>query len=446
MSDDLKPRELGDGLVLRWATEDDVERIATLTSHVFRETAEEPPNPENVAWLRDLGSGRHPLTHVDRCVFVEDTHTGQVIACTWLISTVWTYGGMRFGVARPEHVASHPDYRRRGLMRALFEAFHARSAAEGDRVQAITGIPYYYRQFGYEYALDLNGSRTVALDDIPALHDGEADAYRLREAGADNLPFVMALHERDRQRSLVSTEISEVYWHWMLYGVNHASGIGGQVLLITDAAGTPCGYVLLRSRRWTTAVDVLGIGVSHGVSLHAVIRPVLRALRGRAPIVPAVRAQKPARDVAFVLGASHPVYDVLGEGLAPRRNRPYAWYVRVADLPGFLRYVAPVLERQLVSSPLAGYSGELQLDFYRGGLRLVFENGRLTTAEDWQRPVWGKGPDGGFPPLVFLQLVFGRRSLEELRHVIPDVWATDDVEPLLKVLFPTHHSHVMALG
>ncbi len=301
MSDDLKPRDLGDGLVLRWATVGDVERVAALTLQVFRETAEEPPNPENAAWLRDLGSGRHPLTNVDRCVFVEDTRTGQVVACTWLLSAVWTYGGMRFGVARPEHVASHPDYRRRGLMRALFEAFHARSAAEGDLVQAITGIPYFYRQFGYEFALDLNGSRNVALDDIPALNAGDEEPYCLREVDADDLPFVIALYERDRQRSLVSTEISERYWHWMLYGVNHASGIGCQVLLITDAVGAPCGYVLLRSRRWATAVDVLSIAVSDGVSLHEVIRPVLRAIRDRAPIMPPVRAQKPAKHVAFVL-------------------------------------------------------------------------------------------------------------------------------------------------
>ncbi len=331
-------------------------------------------------------------------------------------------------------------------MRALFEAFHARSAAEGDLVQAITGIPYFYRQFGYEFALDLNGSRNVALDDIPALNAGDEEPYCLREVDADDLPFVIALYERDRRRSLVSTEISERYWHWMLYGVNHASGIGCQVLLITDAVGAPCGYVLLRSRRWATAVDVLSIAVSDGVSLHEVIRPVLRAIRGCAPKMPVVRAQKPAKDVAFVLGAGHPVYDVLGEGLAPCRKRPYAWYVRVADLPGFLRYVAPVLERRLVYSPLAGHSGELRLDFYRGGLRLVFDNGRLTIAEDWQRPVWGKGPDGGFPPLVILQLLFGRRSLEELHHVFPDVWVTDEVEPVLKVLFPTQHSHVMALG
>lgn len=36
-----------------------------------------------------------------------------------------------------------------------------------------------------------------------------------------------------------------------------------------------------------------------------------------------------------------------------------------------------------------GYSGDLKVDFYRGGLRLQFAQGRLTLAESWQAPAYG---------------------------------------------------------
>ena len=47
----------------------------------------------------------------------------------------WTYGGVPFEVGRPELVATHPDYRRRGLVRAQFEAVAPtlRPAIELDR-------------------------------------------------------------------------------------------------------------------------------------------------------------------------------------------------------------------------------------------------------------------------------------------------------------------------
>jgi len=36
-------RNLGDGLVLRWSTPDDIERICALYSIVFRQNADAPP-------------------------------------------------------------------------------------------------------------------------------------------------------------------------------------------------------------------------------------------------------------------------------------------------------------------------------------------------------------------------------------------------------------------
>ena len=47
-------------------------------------------------------------------------------------------------------MATEPSYRRRSLIRALFEMIHARGADKGHLLSTITGIPYFYRQFGYE--------------------------------------------------------------------------------------------------------------------------------------------------------------------------------------------------------------------------------------------------------------------------------------------------------
>src|SRR5205809_1198915 len=77
------------------------------------------------------------------------------------------YDGIAFGVGQPEFVATHPDYRNRGLIRKLFEMVHARSEAEGHLVQGITGITYFYRQFGYEYALELKGAESLIYHSSP---------------------------------------------------------------------------------------------------------------------------------------------------------------------------------------------------------------------------------------------------------------------------------------
>ncbi|MGD2206645.1 MAG: hypothetical protein PVH17_07690, partial [Anaerolineae bacterium] len=52
-----------------------------------------------------------------------------------------------------------------------------------------------------------------------------------------------------------------------------------------------------------------------------------------------------------------------------------------------------------------------------------------------------KGGDAAFPDLVFLQLLFGYRSLEELKHSFADCWTSNGkARVLLEALFPKQPS------
>ncbi|HEY6411237.1 MAG TPA: GNAT family N-acetyltransferase, partial [Ktedonobacteraceae bacterium] len=132
-----------------------------------------------------------------------------------------------------------------------------------------------------------------------------------------------------------------------------------------------------------------------------------------------------------------------GEALAPFYEPPYAWYVRVPDVLAFIRHIAPALERHLANSAAAAYTGDLTLDFYRGGLHMVFDKGRITHIEPWRAPAYKNNADASCPALVFLQLLFGYRSLHELRYAFPDVRVENSTaEVLLNALFPKKFSWV----
>ena len=133
---------------------------------------------------------------------------------------------------------------------------------------------------------------------------------------------------------------------------------------------------------------------------------------------------------------------VLGDGVPSRCEPPYAWYLRVADVPAFIRHIAPVLEERLARSILVGYTGELKIDFYNGGLRLQFDQGKLAAVEPWRAPAYGDEAGAGCPPLVFLQLLFCYRSLADLRAFFPDVWANPETTLLIDTLFPKQPSVV----
>jgi len=443
-------RDLGDGLLLRWSTPQDTEDIAQLVGSVFRDRADEPLNKPLGHMMRELMSGTHPLMGPGDFALVEDTRKqgNSLVACTCLWRHTWEYEGIPFRIGRPEIVATDPAYRNRRLIRAIFDLIHARSETEGHFVQAITGIPYFYRLFGYEYALDLGGRCSIYISLLPQANEDAPEPFSLRDATWDDIPLVQRLYDQRRASGVVSSLIDEAWWRYQLATWQTSlSGESWHVQMIMDVDGQSQGYVITPTARWRDSLRVIDLAFVSGANAQAILPSLLRALaRQGAQLAVKESDAYPFSRIAFELGRSHPVYDVLEKSMATTKEAPYAWYVRVAHLPKFIQLIAPALERRLASSVVAGYSGELKFDFYRGGLRMVFERGTLRTVEDWRRPIWNADEDGGFPPLVFLQLLFSYRSLDALRSAFPDVWVNKSVEVLVNTLFPCRPSRVLPQG
>ncbi|MGO8947128.1 MAG: GNAT family N-acetyltransferase [Ktedonobacterales bacterium] len=451
MHDDTYTRKLGDGLVLRWSMPQDVERVASLYAHVFRSSPDAPLNWHIPYWTRDMFSGRHPHIGPRDFAVVENTTTGMIVASTCLLRYTFEFEGIPVHFGRPEVVATQPEHRKRGLIRAIFELIHAKSEARGDLVQGITGIPHYYRQFGYEYAIALGTSFTVYFPAIPTVKKDVTEPFTLRRATVDDIPLLRHLEEREQMGAAITTPLSVDYHRWAMEGMCAEALERWNPYLIVDAGGRSVGYLRLRPGRWGSSVDVDGLMVEAGVPLVAVVPSVLRGVRALAETTVPMRPETPpAAAVRFQLqSGGHALHNGLGDLAAVGVTHPYSaypdlWYIRVPDLPRFVKHVAPALERRLAATAQAGYTGELALDFYRSGLRLLFEGGKLAAVEDWQRPLWGEGK-AGFPPLVFLQLLFSYRSLHELRSLYPDVWAEGEAAPVLDALFPKRHSSLIPL-
>src|SRR5512135_1012049 len=122
-------------------------------------------------------SGKHPTFGVGDFTIVENSQTGEIVSALNLIPQTWTYAGIPFKVGRPELVGTLPEYRNRGLVRKQFEVIHQWSKENGDMLLGITGIPYYYRLFGYEMAMNLGGGRAGFPTHIPRLDEGEGEPY-----------------------------------------------------------------------------------------------------------------------------------------------------------------------------------------------------------------------------------------------------------------------------
>ncbi len=421
---------LPDGLVLRRSSRADAEKLAKFNTTIH--------NDELVAdWTLDLLSGSHPLHGEDDFTVIENTASGEIISCTCLINQTWSYAGIPFGVGRPELVGTLPAYRNRGLIRQIFDVIHAWSCERGHLMQVITGIPWYYRIFGYEMAVDLDGEGWVGYaPQVPELAEGQTEKYHFRPAQLSDVPFITAVYQHGVQRDLLACVWDEGLFAYELS--KRPNNINRQMLFIiendtSEAVGFLAIPLILFGATQYASWYELKAGVSWMDVTPSVIRFLWQTGQKRAE-----EKNKKCHAFGFKVYENHPIYTLLGKPISPG-NQPYGWYLRVADLPAFLCHIAPALEARLNASVCQGFTGALDLNFYRSGVRMEFNTGRLEKVEPWQpsTDAWGHA---AFPDLTFLQVLFGYRTWREIRRNRPDCWVEDNRQALVQALFPAHPS------
>lgn len=431
-------KDLGNGLLMRRSTPSDAEALAVFNCKIHADDESDTRGLHD--WTLDLMSGKHPKFNPEDFTVVEDTSDHKIVSVMCLISQTWAYEGIPFGVGRPELVGTLPEYRNQGLIGRQFEVIHQWSAERGELVQAITGIPYYYRRFGYEMTLNLDGGRAGYAPNVINLKEGESEPYLIREALEKDLALIAHLYELGSKRSLVSVQWNEALWHYELTGKQRYNINGRRLFVIEDDSHSPVGFVAVPGVMWRKMTAVTAFELLPGVPWFKVTLSLVRWLwkfgedQGN--------EQNLSHEMfGFWLGDEHPAYTAYGDQL-PRVREPYAWFLRVPDMVKFLQLISPALEKHLLGTMLEGYSGNLTLSFYHEGFKMQFEGGKITKIDRLVNGELGKGVEGegvsaAFPDKTFFHILFGWRNPEEVKHLFPDcAWRNNEVKTLIETLFP----------
>lgn len=410
------PQDSGQDLVIRaCATDRDSEQVAALNGEIHG-----PAEGEAVRrWLTE----GHPQLEPGGWLFVEDQESGQAVATLSLMPLTWRFGKVPLPVAELGFVATRPAYRRRGLQRALSAAFDRIALANGYTLAAIEGIPFFYRQFGYEYALPLFDSRfDLAPDQIPA---GPLAPYSFRPAGPADVPRLMAFYRQGSADLVITTERSEAMWRYYL-NMPAGASFGLQLYLISHE-GHAVGYLALAPSGWANRLNLVELslaGVGRGREAPSAVEAALRFARGRAE-------EGGQESVGLQLPAGHAACRWARER-GHQEASVYGWQMKVLDPVRFLNTIAPVLEERLAASALEGYSGELRFSLYQLKVGLRMDGGRVSAlALEPEAET-----DVNLPPFAATQLWLGWKSFAALDDWYKDVGAQEEKHSLLDVLFP----------
>lgn len=416
---------LPDGLVLRTATPADLPQAAELL--VARGEPADGTDLHLVAGTDGL-DGIAVVVAGDKVVSTltlldEVVHVGGPGA----IPAVAVPAGPAVPAGQVELVATDPAYEGRGLVRALMGWAHARSRDRGHLLQVMIGIPFFYRQFGYAYAMPIPPWQRLATvpsapDDVEVRRGtlGDIPAMDALQAGAQGGADVRMPHSPSCWRWLVERDGSE---QWVAVRAGEVVGVARVVP--GDGAGDATLVAELAAADDDAALAIVARAAgAGGVAEASGTEDAGDAPAGTASVA-TVEVQRRASTPAAL--------DAL---LAPPEE-PLEWYYgRVERLGPLLAHLAPVLQARLVAAGLGDRDHEVLLSSWRTHVRFaVGPSGfqLLTEGGPEQAPVHQGG--SGVPPDALAPLLLGPHGAVGLEERLPDCLLGKQRE-LMAALFP----------
>lgn len=402
---------IGDGLLLRQATLEDKAKIAEFQNQIL--------GADSKVEIEALFEGVHSGSKAEDFLVIVDQDE-RIISSLALLEVEWRVGQTRLRIGQPEFVGTLAEYRGRGLVRQQFDIIHSWMQKRGLAFAVIGGISYYYRLYGYEYALDIYRAGLLTAEQPRDLIQ-PPPGVEVRLASENDAPALTQLQRTENAQVDIAMDIPEKAWQWTAQvrrlDVNEAE----------DWVAVQAGQVIGTAR----IIGKLENLMMHNISGNqtAVVALVAHALR-----LPGLGKLRIGARPDSTVGRWVARFET-------GNTRPYAWYMRVNDPLLAFQQLSSEFERRIATSAFAGLNRELELGFFRFGIKLTFADGKIMFVE---RLPGQQSPKIGIPPDLLPKLLFGYRDIDQLANLYPDFFGDDDWQ-LLKVLFPALTNNIRFL-
>lgn len=428
---------LNNGLILRSSTPADLDQLIEFNQQIHYFV---PDHTNTISSMtRDLMSGHLSTFQPQDFLLVVEKNSNKIVSSMALISQIWQYENILIKVGRPELVGTDPAFRGKGLIRELFNVAHEISKKRGHLIQAITGIPFFYRQFGYELGVPLGGGWAGYP---PVNNNGKDEILRnneftIRQAEVTDLRWIQECYQSGCSRYLLSASRDLNTWCYEILDKSNTNIHKVDVNAIFSTENQPVGFFIC-PKRFTTSkeITIIWYDLLPGIPWNAVTVMLFHWLWNK--------SEKDYHRINLMLGEDHPAYHV-GDPFLSEKIEPGAWYIRVADLVSFLLCIVPVLEKRINQSAWSAFSGNLRISNYRESFYILFDRGKIGSIQPYKLSNWDDA-DAAFPNLCFLQLLFGFRSLYDLQYAYPDCWIKPEFTGLIQTLFQKKPSNVWGIA
>lgn len=363
-----------------------------------------------------------PLREESYWLYIEDPKTGEIVSSLALLSNYWLIGGIDLKIAEMGFVGTLKEHRGKGLYKILNGYYEKLLEQENLFLSVLRGIPYFYSKSGYGFSLPTDTGYCLNVENFEFTE--QKREYEFRRAIDTDFDIIEKLYNDIFEPMLISASFDRESFQYRFNSNNRKENFGTTYVVVKNEEIT--GFFTLSSIRHGTQPDLFLISNMNTSTIKEMILFIIKTFEVKDTI-------------CFNVSDQMASYDKLIElGIEPLRG--WKWQVKITNLERFIQNILPIFHKRLSESSFSDKTENFSISNYKETVQIRIEKGNpsivVSKKEYPDRTVSIRVPFNYFP-----MFIFGEKSYEEIKNIVPDIFILPECKELSGILIPKSPSY-----
>ncbi len=394
-------------------TKEEFKKMAELCRDVF---VDEPDVEYLVYDLTEKSPKKDNNIHF----YAYDTEKEKVVSVVSLIDFPVKYGDINLKSMEIGIVATDENYRSINISTNLTNTLIKKGVKLGYNLMVIEGIPYFYRKYGFEYAVPLLVMEKFNMSYFIKERNNE---IIIRKAELKDFDFIAEEYNDSIKNieiaSLKSIDIIKA--HAFSYECHIKKDY-----FIVEYKGKIEGFFGIKQ----ISEEIEITDISNNL-INEIYDEIVLFLREKAE-----KENKKKILTVDVPGSSKFITFLKSIGSKTEGN--YKWQIKIPDEFKFLNEIKSVLEKRILNSEYSNEDLEFIYNNYRQNIVFKIKNSKIELElKENKKLTW----DFNLNPNGAIKLFLGDNSIEEISNFMPDCMVSSKYKRIVDIMFPKIESY-----
>ena len=370
---------------------------------------------------------KNPFNDIKNFAYLEIN--GKIAAMVGFLEYKQQFGEEQVNIGEITYVGTHPDYRKRGLVRELMNYWLCYAKDKGIELCFLYGIPDFYQQFGFEYAVPTYFYSYVTIEkEMLKEIKGRYKIEKLSKHSEKYAKEIKDIYDKSSKENFCSKVRSLEYFKYRLKNTN--KGEHGWYVVIEQEKVK--GYIWLTIAESKIEIREANIeddeaGKNLGELLYLLTRNKenIKIIGLRLPLNNSFAKYLYKKGAKF--SCTNELY-----------SNNWAGMYKILDLEAAIKKLRPSFEKNLYNSRFYEYTGYFNINTEIGKMGLYFEKGKVTVTNGFN-----SCEEVEIPINILTSIYTGYKDICYYKREIN--FKNEITYEMLKVLFPLKNPYIWDL-